>query len=171
VSSERSILGGLRRASLAIGLVVLGLDLPLLMLTWYLYHRTQTFRERAVTTQGMIVDLEARSGTEGGTTYAPVYRFTDEQGAEHTVTSRLATNPNPYEVGDTVSVLYPPEEPSKARLDRFGEMWLWATIVGVIAAIPLGLVVVLVVVVPLILRVAGRGDQRAQEPGRMPPPG
>lgn len=57
--------------------------------------------------------------------YYPVFSFIDSAGREHTVRSSAGQSPPGCAVGDTVSILYPPEAPEQARLDRAFSLWGW----------------------------------------------
>lgn len=56
--------------------------------------------------QGTVIRLEERPGDEGGTLYAPMYRYTAD--GEHTATSRTASSPPDYKVGDPINLLVNP---------------------------------------------------------------
>ncbi len=60
------------------------------------------------------------TGPVGGTTgphYRPVVKFTTSDGREVQAESRVAGNPAPARVGDTVGVFYDPEDPTRIQLD------------------------------------------------------
>lgn len=58
---------------------------------------------------------------------------------EYKVTSRISSNPPPFNVGDKVTVLYKADDPADAQIDGFVERWLFLLIFGGIGAV-LGLI-------------------------------
>jgi hypothetical protein len=91
-------------------------------------ERRLAFLQRAVPTDGRIVDLAVSSDSDS-TTYAPVVEFTPSQGAtpirfRHSVSS---SHPS-WKVGQPVGVLHDPADPSSAIIDQG---W-WTTAVPLI---------------------------------------
>lgn len=76
--------------------------------------------------EGTVVRLEGRtSGTRHGSTWAPVFQFTTpDDGQAHTVTSRVASSPPAYSVGESVRVLYSTEDPQDAIINSFFQLYL-----------------------------------------------
>ncbi len=65
-----------------------------------------------VETTGVVVDLLVSSGSDGST-YAPVIEYVGPDGTVYRITSNLYRDPSPG-IGDTVGVLYSPDDPSDA---------------------------------------------------------
>ena len=65
-----------------------------------------------VETTGIVVDLSVSSGSDANT-YAPVIEYLGPEGAVYRITSNLYRSPAPG-IGDTVGVLYSPDDPSDA---------------------------------------------------------
>jgi hypothetical protein len=62
--------------------------------------------------------------------WTPVVRFRDpSSGREFEITSKAASCPPGYAVGDAVPVLYRPGQARHARIDSFSNRWLLPTIV------------------------------------------
>jgi hypothetical protein len=95
---------------------------------WF-YLRSAELTEVGIVTQGRVVGHES-STDEDGTTYKPTFTFQTGAGISHTVTSMMGSNPRPYDVGDTVEVIYDPEHPSRAEINSFVRMWLFPLIFG-----------------------------------------
>ncbi len=78
-----------------------------------------------------------------GTVYFPVFTFTDAQGTVHTIHSSSGSSPPDYEVGDSVPVLYSPNDPENAKIDSFFSVWGISLITGILGGIylPAGLIV------------------------------
>jgi Protein of unknown function (DUF3592) len=84
---------------------------------------TKASIRNGVTTQAIIVRLQAVPGRKSGTTYAPVFTFMTEDGRPFTMTSRTSSNPPAYRPGQVATVYYPHGEPQMARLDSFFDLW------------------------------------------------
>jgi hypothetical protein len=96
----------------------------------------------AARADGRVIQVLEFKG-EDGPVYAPVFSFRDARGAEHTVYSSTASYPPEHEVGEAVRVLYSPQSPREAKIDRFFSLWLLPFITGVIASLylPVGLLI------------------------------
>jgi Protein of unknown function (DUF3592) len=100
------------------------------------------FVRTAARADGRIIQMLERKG-EDGLVYAPVFSFRDAQGTEYKVYSSTASYPPEHEVGDAVRVLYSPQSPREAKIDRFFSLWALPFTTGVIVAlyVPVGLLI------------------------------
>lgn len=120
----------------------------MLYFSWHTYNSTNKFLETALSTPGVVVDLERRhssstsSSGSSGPTYAPVVEFTHpESGETIRFTSSSSSNPPAFDEGEDVTVLYAPDNPDDARIDSFTDLWLLPLILlgmGIIFA-PVGI--------------------------------
>jgi hypothetical protein len=94
-----------------------------------LWNGSRRFVAGARTVQGAVVEL-IESRDSDGTTYKPVVRFTANDGREITYTESFSGNPAPYDVGETVEVLFTADNPHQARIKGFMSLWLAPTILG-----------------------------------------
>ncbi|MCM2344615.1 MAG: DUF3592 domain-containing protein [Alphaproteobacteria bacterium] len=107
---------------------------------YYFYNKQSGFELHAVKTRGEVVRLISKSDSEG-TTYYPVIGFTTQDGKDVEFSDNVGSNPPSAERGDEVAVLYNPERPSDAIVDRgwfnllpgvgllwLGGMWLVASL-------------------------------------------
>lgn len=107
---------------------------------YYLYHKQSGFEVQAIKTQGEVVRMISKSDSEG-TTYYPVIGFTTPGGKKVEFSDNVGSNPPSAARGDKVRVLYNPERPSEAIVDRgwfnllpgvgllwLGGMWLVASL-------------------------------------------
>jgi len=99
----------------------------------YSFANTKNFLMKAVKTKGKVLDLKEYSSGDG-VVYRPVFSFMDNAGNNHTIHSTWGSNPPRYGIGDSVSVLYDPEEPENAKTDSFFDLWLYS-IIGVFGGI------------------------------------
>ena len=90
-----------------VGLVVLGA---------HLHRSTNAFLAKAVSGSGRVVDL-AMSHSSDSTTYAPVVEF-EVDGRTYRFKDSIGSDPPSYRRGDAVKVLYDPDRPANARIDR-----------------------------------------------------
>ncbi len=111
-----------------VGLVFLGV-------AFFTTRAELAFRAGAISAPGTVVELESRSGSKGGTVYAPVFEFADRNDRVHRVTASVASSPPSFRRGEAVRVLYRPENPEEARLDSFMETWFLPLIFGAIGSV------------------------------------
>jgi hypothetical protein len=95
--------------------------------------RQASFVYSSTRTEGTIVELHWVSGRRGFS-YAPAFRFTDEDGQTHTLVSSVASYPSPFSVGERIEVLYPPGDPLHAKIDSVGQLWRAQIACGVLGA-------------------------------------
>lgn len=121
-----------------------------LAITIVLVLRTRQFLADAVRVPGTIVDVESSTSRDRDTgrrtpMYRPVFSFVGPDGAEHSLTSSASSNSRPT-VGDTVTILVPPDNPQKARIDSFLSVWGVAAIMGIVT-VPFVIASVILIVV------------------------
>ena len=105
--------------------------------------RTAWFVHRAVPAEGKVVALESRRSTgvrtrrtrpSSSRTYVPIFEFKDASGAVHRVTETVGSRPAAFASGETVTVLYRPENPEQAHIKALSTLWL-----GTLILVPMGL--------------------------------
>ncbi|MBC8024847.1 MAG: DUF3592 domain-containing protein [Steroidobacteraceae bacterium] len=122
-----SVLFGLIGLGLLAGAIALALN-------------TRSFIATAKHAPGIVTELiEKRDTDDGSITYKPVVAFTADSGASVTFASSFSSNPPAYDVGETVDVLYAPDNPNEARIRGFGSLWLGAVILGGIGTVFTGI--------------------------------
>jgi hypothetical protein len=84
-------------------------------------------QSNGVKTDGTIVALEKHSSPRPGS--GPVFKFIveyDVDGETYTLKSLTAYGAlDTHEVGDTIPVIYDPEDPTIAQIDTFTERWIF----------------------------------------------
>ena len=108
----------------------------LLMIAAFSYFRNSAFVRRASYVQGKVVQLEERRG-EGGSYFRAIFEFRDAAGAVYTVRDSVGSYPASYAVGDSVSVLFEPTDPKKAKLDSFNSLWGMSFVMGILGGVSL----------------------------------
>jgi len=80
------------------------------------------------TTTGIVTSLDESSSAEGGCcVYSPIIEF-EANGETYTFEGDNASYPPEYEVGEEVRVIYNPENPSNAQINKASERWLMPVI-------------------------------------------
>jgi len=111
--------------------IFLGIGVLMLIGALLLWNSTRRFIANADTAQGKVIELiEVRDEDDGSITYKPVVTFEAPTGKSITFTASFSSKPAPYDVGESVEVLYAPDDPHDARIRGFGSLWLGPTILG-----------------------------------------
>ncbi len=108
-------------------LLNLTISLGMIVGALFWYQNTNSFIKQAVKAEGIVIDFvsDRRSSK-------PLVRFKDAQGNTIEFTSSLSTNPPRYNIGQTVNVLYLPQEPKNATIDDFLSLWSGQLVLGVV---------------------------------------
>jgi hypothetical protein len=97
---------------------------------------TKTWVSHAIEVKGSVIEMvRVRDREDTGHMFAPVVRFQTIEGGTVEFESGLRTNPPAYRTGQTVSVLYDPDEPRSAAIHGFLSLWLMPIILGFIGTI------------------------------------
>jgi hypothetical protein len=105
----------------------------------YLFFRQRARIARSVEAEGVVIELLQRRAhrefirvkTEHGVKlekkylYRPLVRFRTQDGRTIKFTPSIAMRPAPYQVGDRISVLYEPDRPKQAQINRFVYLWFY----------------------------------------------
>ena len=80
-------------------------------------------------TTGRVVRLEESSDSDGGCcVYSPVIEF-EANGQTYSFESSNASYPPAYDVGEEVKVIYHPNDPNTAQINKWTERWLFPLII------------------------------------------
>ena len=101
-----------------------------LTISFFVYRHVHGFVQSASRAQATITKLTERRDHDSDIVYYPVFTFKDSKGQTHEIDSSSGQYPPAYKVGDTVTVLYQPEQPENAKLDSFFDIWGWAAMLG-----------------------------------------
>jgi hypothetical protein len=105
----------------------------------FLFFRQRARIARSISAEGIVIELIPRRAsrefilekTEGGVKlekkylYRPLVRFRTQDGRTIKFSPSIATRPAPYQVGDRVSILYEPDRPNQAQINRFVYLWFF----------------------------------------------
>ena len=110
---------------------------------------TRSFVTTAIPAQGTVIDVVRRSSSDsdGDVSYAyyPVIKFTPSSGAANIFESNTGSNPPSFSKGQTVEVLYNPQQPNSARINSWFSLWGFPAIfigVGSVFAVIGGVLIV-----------------------------
>ena len=80
--------------------------------------RRRSLLKNGVSTSGVVVGLDKTSG-ESGASYAPIVRFTTDDGKSRQYTPSFYTAWCNYRVGDSVSLVYDADNPARAVIPSY----------------------------------------------------
>ena len=89
--------------------------------------------------QATYVDSISHTSSRGGSLLRPRFRFRTPAGQAIIVTSTASSTEESYSDGDTVRVLYDPNDPTNARIDTLSNLWIGTLVVGLIMAFFFGM--------------------------------
>lgn len=98
---------------------------------WGLYagYISWQLENEGKTTTGTVVRLEESDSSEGGCcVYSPVVEF-NVNGQTYSFESDNASEPPAYDVGEEVNVIYHPNDPNTAQINKWSERWLFPIII------------------------------------------
>jgi hypothetical protein len=112
----------------------------------FLFIRTRAFVSSSQEVKGTVIRMLSSSGSEGGTVYAPVFKFTTIQGQVIEVEEKVYSNPPGFSVGEVVDMLYDPKNPGNARARKWSSLYFVPLLLTGMGAVFGGIGVVLLVV-------------------------
>jgi hypothetical protein len=117
----------------------------------FLWIRTRAFVSSSQEVKGTVIRMLSTSGSEGGTVYAPVFKFTTIQGKVIEVEEKVYSSPAGFSVGEVVDILYDPQNPGNARAKKWFSLYFTPLLLSGMGAIfaCIGLVLLIVKVIGL----------------------
>ena len=82
--------------------------------------RQRSLEQQGIEAQGVVVDLQENYDSDGST-YKPVVQFKTRDGQNVEFASSYSSSPPAYDIGKSVTVVYPPENPSEAIIKGDGQ--------------------------------------------------
>lgn len=115
-----------------IGLIFLVAGVGLVIGCFFAVSRTKRFLSTAREVRGQVVGIESRRGRgqHASRMHYPVLRYRTQEGTQHEVVSSVGSNPPRYKEGDSVTLLYDPQNPLDARIHTFLNVWLFPVVLG-----------------------------------------
>lgn len=99
-------------------------------------------------TTGIVSYLEERDSGErrNKVSYAPVFSY-EYEGKQYTYSAKIASNPAPFKVGENVTVMVCPEDPTVVYIPEYTtDLWFGWIFAGIGAAVVLGGLIPMIVV-------------------------
>jgi hypothetical protein len=135
--------------------VVFGLVGGLLfVIAVFIFINTRLFIGRAQEVKGTVVRMVYRHSSEGGGGYSPVYQFRTITGETIEIQDGLSSNPPMFREGQSIDVLYDPQNPQKARIKRWLSLYFLPVLLGGLGMIfgGIGLVMLVFQIIDLVRR-------------------
>lgn len=101
----------------------------------FMARNTLAFRARAVSAEGVVVDLIQKRDSKGSSTWSPEVEYRTADGETRTYVSSSSSNPPAWDRGEKVTLRYDPDNPERVRLDGFMDNWFGPTILGGMGAV------------------------------------
>lgn len=117
------------------GLVIIGCIGLAVAAAWFIH--IQKFLAGAVSTQGTISQIVEEYDSEGHLTYTPEIQYKDQRGQNHLIRTFISSNEGDYHVGETMPVLYNPQNPMQASVGTFWEIYLGCILVLILSLVAL----------------------------------
>lgn len=116
----------------------------------YVYTDISSFEAIAIPSEGEVTEIflatsKARAGGSDLNSYAPKVAFTTKDGTLVEYRASASSSDPGYKVGDTVPILYDPNEPERAKINSFFHMWLFPTILLSVGSLFTALALLIVV--------------------------
>ena len=104
--------------------------------------RQRTLEGQGIEVPGVVVNLQENYDSDGST-YTPVVQFKTSSGQSIEFVSSYSSNPPAYDVGESVTVVYPPENPADAIIKGDGQLLhiIFMLLGGIVAAVGFYLVI------------------------------
>jgi len=96
------------------------------------YSGTQELLSDGIKTKAEVIDL-IESTDDDGSTYKPVFEFTDRTDHKITFKSEISSSPAPYKIGDQVQIIYS-KNTDERKVVSFWGLYRWTIILLSIAS-------------------------------------
>ena len=105
--------------------------------------RQRSLEQQGTEAQGVVIDLEENYDGDGST-YKPVVQFKTRDGKSVEFASSYSSYPPAYDIGENVTVVYPPENPSEAIIKGDGQILhiIFMLLGGIVASVGFFLILV-----------------------------
>ena len=117
----------IRRGVTAVSLLF---GLALLLGGGYFLERQREFIAKSVAAEGRVIENERIQWTNNNgrgssrSSYRAIVSFTDRNGQTFTCRDKIGMNPPSFSVGQNVTILYEPQNPQTAMIDRGAKNYL-----------------------------------------------
>ena len=109
---------------LYVGMLVV--SVVLIYFAYKQYHASQNLMAEGIKTKAKVIDLIEVSGDDGST-YKPVFEYTDRNNNVVAFTSSVSSSPAPYSIGDNVTIVYA-KNSDERKVVSFWGLYRWTII-------------------------------------------
>jgi len=115
-----------------LSLVPVGVGFLLFSMAVIMYVRIRLFIKTAQAVKGTVVEMVYRrkSTSNRGGGYLAIYQFRTIDGKKITAKDSLSRNPPQFQVGQEIDVLYNPENPHNARINKWLNLYFLPVLLG-----------------------------------------
>ena len=106
----------------------------LLVVGTILWINTRMFIARAQQVRGSVDHMKYRHSSDGSG-YAPAFKFKTLKGESIEFASRTYSDPPEFKAGQDVDILYDPQNPQRARLNKGANLYFMPLLVAVLGII------------------------------------
>lgn len=110
----------------------------MLVLSFYFYQQSVTFLETAARTEGRVTEYvrnSKSSNSRNNSSYYPIVQFQAPSGETIEFRSNTGSSSKPYGIGESVPVLFDPQNPHEARIEGWFSLWGGAAICAGLGAV------------------------------------
>jgi hypothetical protein len=112
----------------------------LLIGCYFMVRHTQHFLQTAIPVRGVVVEnvyRESSGNNNNGPSwsYYPHVQFRTTDGQAIDFVSSTGSSPPSYSVNQPVTVLYDPQQPYKASINSFGQLWVGPLVLGILGVV------------------------------------
>lgn len=103
----------------------------------FFIYKTSSFVMDAEKSIGKVIRIDSYRSTGKGKSmqYAPIIEYNDSQGNSYVSEPRWYSANSKYNVGQSVEIIFPKEDPSKVKINNFFAIWRIAIISGIISIV------------------------------------
>lgn len=112
-----------------------GMGLLFIGIAFVVWMRTREFISKAQETKGIVIRMLSKRGSKGGIIYAPVFQFRTIDGRTIEVEESMYSKPPQFQEGQSVDILYDPQNPEKARVKKWANLYFLPLVLGGMGAI------------------------------------
>lgn len=105
-------------------LVFGGVGAILLLIAGFLFVQERSFLASAETVTGHVSDFDISSDSDNNNSYCPVIDFTTQRGQNVEYHANVCSAPPAFDVGQSVKVVYDPQNPRKVQMAGFWSEYL-----------------------------------------------
>lgn len=116
-----------------VGAIFAAIGIGILGLAFYLYSTQESFIAKGIKVPGTVIDNIV--GGEDNDVYFPLVEYKSRDGEQRRFTASTGSTPPMHNVGETVEVIYNPDEPDDAQINSPFDLWFGAGLCAFLGAV------------------------------------